>query len=61
MDETDRRQGVCAVGGCKWLGGEKMYIPEIVVGVFIGAVLTVALIVIAASMHGKKKGGKGDE
>ena len=60
MDEVDRRQGVCAVGGCGRVG-EKMYIPEIVVGVVIGAVATVAIIVIAALVYDKKKGGKGDE
>lgn len=59
MDEVDRRQGVCAVGGCKWLGGENMYIPEIVVGVVIGAVATIALIIIAVLIsERKKKGGK---
>lgn len=61
MDEVDRRQGVCAVGGCGRVGGEKMYIPEIVVGVAIGAVLAIAAIVIAALVYDKKKGGKGDE
>lgn len=35
-----------------------MYIPEIVVGAVIGAVAMLAIIVIAALVYDKKKGGK---
>lgn len=36
-----------------------MYIPEIVVGIVIGAVATIALIIIAVLIsERKKKGGK---
>lgn len=37
-----------------------MYVPEIVVGVVMGVVVTIAVIVIAALVYGKKskKGGK---
>lgn len=36
-----------------------MYIPEIIVGAVIGAVATVAVIVIAALLYNKKS-GEGD-
>lgn len=36
-----------------------MYIPEIIVGAVIGAVVTIAVIVIAALVYDKKS-GEGD-
>ena len=38
MDEVDRWQGVCAVGGCRRVG-EKMYVNPLYLGIGIGFVL----------------------